>query len=341
MTANVTTGTNASSNTACPKLYGKDSVTEMLSLMFRGGRIPHTVIFEGEAGVGKTICARYFAALLICENPTDGRPCGVCRHCRRVFEKTHPDVTEPEKSGKQNIYNRETMRGICSDAYIMPNDTDRRIYIFRDFENTEPVSQNVLLKIIEDPPEGVQFIFTANGVGSLLPTILSRAVVIKVPEPSEAEARAAISETEGYSPEDIDRAVKAFHGNIGDCMGFLKGGEQLQIYEQCKQLCEALAQNSEYNFLKALAQAGESREALRKLLSFLQKNIRDAAVLSFNENAVRIGCDEAGARSIAKRLSEKRSLRVFSVIENYSEKLSYNVNTGLLAAAMTAEIFNA
>ena len=99
------------------KLWSKDSFVSALESMKRNGRMAHAFLLTGEKGVGKKTAADYIAMTLLCERGGDV-PCGECRHCRRILENTHPDVIRPEKSGKKQIYNRETLRRVCSDAYV-------------------------------------------------------------------------------------------------------------------------------------------------------------------------------------------------------------------------------
>jgi DNA polymerase-3 subunit delta' len=325
-------------------LFGKDSVKTRLSALSQSGRMPHTVIFSGVKGVGKSVCARFLAALLICENVSNNEPCGVCRQCRRVAARIHPDVITPEKSGKLGIYSRDTMRGICTDAYIKPNDTDSKIYIFTDFENTEPVSQNVLLKIIEDPPEGVHFLFTVRETGRILPTILSRAAVIDVPEAPENAVFEALRQTEVFTAEDCARAVKAFHGNIGECLGFLCNPEQAKLITDTQKLTDALVKNREYDFLAALAGAGESKERLRELIMLCCKVIRDAVVMGdlriSTENRDLLGCYTEGSLALSKRISRKRLLDIYDALQKCANNLDFNVNVGLTSASLCAEVFS-
>jgi DNA polymerase-3 subunit delta' len=328
------------------KLFGKDSVKSRLSALVKSGRMPHTVIFTGAKGVGKLVCAKFWAALLICEDVRDNEPCGVCRQCKLVAAMIHPDVIYPEKSGKSLIYTRETMRNVCSDVFIKPNDTDSKIVIFADFENTETVSQNVLLKIIEDPPEGVHFIFTATDTGNILPTILSRAAVINVPEAPESMAFEALEHTGDFTPDECSRAVAAFHGNIGDCLGFLTGGEQAENMAIAVRLADSLAKSDEYGFLAALAGVNESKARLKQLMLMSSKIVRDAVILSDtrmstnNDNRKLIGGYPDGALKIAQRVSKKRLLLIYDKMAQTAEKLDFNVNVGLISANLCAEIFS-
>ena len=79
-------------------LFGHAATVNQLKKNIADGTFPHAVIFSGIEGIGKRLAAEICAAALLCENPTDGEPCGTCESCHLVAAKSHPDfyVVEPE-----------------------------------------------------------------------------------------------------------------------------------------------------------------------------------------------------------------------------------------------------
>jgi DNA polymerase-3 subunit delta' len=295
-------------------LRGKDDIVKKLSSMKKSSRLPHSVIFSGEEGSGRKTVARYFAALLICLSPVeDGEtiaPCGECRHCKRILSNTHPDFITPERSGKMMIYTRDTMRQVVSDSSVMPNDTDRKIYFFPDFDNTAVESQNILLKSIEEPPGGVQFIFTVTEPDILLPTILSRSVVIEV----------------------------------RDIKGEFTAETNAPYFERAARLANALISGDEYTFMTSLHETSdttESRARLKKTLKAFEKILRDAVILCETGQIENPSspCEEE-AKALARKFSLRRLTAYFDIVESESKKLSYITNTPLTGASITANIFN-
>ena len=144
------------------KIYGNKTALQSISAMFRSGRLPHSFLIYGEKGTGKKMLADYFAAALLCENNTDGKPCGQCRSCRLAENKAHPEIIYPEKSGKLETYTVETCRNVCADSIVSPNNGAAKVYIFTDCDNLGLPAQNALLKVVEEPPLHVYFIFPAQ-----------------------------------------------------------------------------------------------------------------------------------------------------------------------------------
>jgi DNA polymerase-3 subunit delta' len=324
------------------KIYGKDSVIRSLSAMSGSGRFPHTIIFTGESGVGKNTAAKYAAMLIMCENPRTeaglSSPCGICRTCRRIENRAHPDVIYPEVSGKMLIYSRETMRNIVSDAYVKPNDADIKIYIFEHFEDTEQNSQNVLLKVVEDPPEGVRFIFTASGKTAFLPTILSRAVTIAVPETTAAETAEALRDTGKFTEEQISLAAGSFPGNIGNCTAFLEGGKIADSRRCAIDIINAVIKADEYALLAAFAAIGENRADAREVTAMTAKIVRDAAMLIINDNTPLIGCYRQGAEKLSEQLTKRRAAEMYGKFAKTAEDLAGSVNVPLIFSALTAKL---
>ena len=146
------------------------------------GRLSHAVILTGEGD--KVQAARYIAAAHLCRADS-GRPCLQCNACRKVLDRIHPDVTEVQYSERKELP-VETIRALRQDAYIRPNEGRRKVYLFTDCAQLNERDQNVLLKIVEEGPPYAAFVFCADAVHALLPTIRSRCVELRMDAPQES-----------------------------------------------------------------------------------------------------------------------------------------------------------
>ena len=145
----------------------------------QNGRLSHAVILTGEGD--KVQAARYIAAAHLCRADS-GRPCLQCNACRKVLDRIHPDVTEVQDSERKELP-VETIRALRQDAYIRPNEGERKVYLFTDCAQLNERDQNVLLKIVEEGPPYAAFVFCADAVHALLPTIRSRCVELRMDAP--------------------------------------------------------------------------------------------------------------------------------------------------------------
>ena len=145
--------------------------------------LPHAMIISGPGD--RTAAARFAAAAMECTAP-EGRPCGACSQCHKVFQDIHPDVIWARDTQHKELQ-VDTIRDLRRDIYIRPNDGERKVVIFADCDQLNERDQNVLLKIVEEGPPYAAFLFCTELAGSLLPTIRSRCVELKLPRFGEEE----------------------------------------------------------------------------------------------------------------------------------------------------------
>lgn len=143
--------------------------------------LPHALLFTGGDGPA---AAEFAAAAMEC-TADHGRPCGVCRACRKVLSGIHPDVITVQDP-EHKLLSAETVRNIRSDAYIRPNEGERKVYVFPDCALLTEADQNILLKTVEEGPPSAAFLFCAGSAAAVLPTLRSRCVECKL-HPEETE----------------------------------------------------------------------------------------------------------------------------------------------------------
>lgn len=321
-------------------IYGNEYLKATLASMVKSGRTAHTVLFYGEKGSGRKLMAQYYTRLLLCDDPADGKPCGSCKSCVNSEKGFHPDVIYPETSGKLGGYSVETARSVCSDAFIKPNNSSgRKIYIFRDCHHMDVRTQNTLLKIIEEPPDYAYFIFTSESKSNFLPTIISRCICFGTALCSEEETRSALAEN-GFSEPEISRAVECFHGNIGRCLDYLTDEKLRQTVDLTKSITDSIIKKDEYTLNTLFFSLGRERDDVRNTLSLLDKLIRDAAVLTKDNNAQTIGCWRDGAVRLSSMLTVHQAARIHRFIENAWNTIECNVNIPLVLAALCGEIMS-
>ena len=122
--------------------------------------------------------ALHRAAALLCsgENP----PCGICRNCRKVQAGVHPDLTliQPEKG----IIKVDTARELRTQAYVLPNEAEMRVFVVLDADCMNESAQNALLKVLEEPPSYAAFLLTAEVGERLRATVRSRCAHVRLAE---------------------------------------------------------------------------------------------------------------------------------------------------------------
>ena len=174
---------------------------DVIKNITESGRLPHALIIEG-GGDEAAELAKYLSAFAVCSE--QDKPCGHCKNCVNAFAKTHADITyvTPDSSSKSKTLTIDRIRELIKDAYILPNDSDSKVYIFENADSVfSEITQNAFLKLLEEPPKGVYFILLCQSAKGLLPTIISRCSMINL------GGEAVISEDAQKAAEEIINGI--------------------------------------------------------------------------------------------------------------------------------------
>ncbi len=320
---------------AMQKLYGNSVLRDQLDRMQKNHRQSHGILLWGETGLGKKTLAQHIAASLLCTGTE--KPCGTCKSCRMLQKGTHPDLCVVPHAGKRGGFSVDTVRTVCTDTATPPNEGKAKCYLFCDCDNMDARAQNLLLKIVEEPPEYVYFCFTAQSPLCLLPTIRSRTISLAAAPLSESECRAALLER-GYSQEEAEQAVEAFHGNLGNCVNFLENERISSVVALTKSAIYSIIRKDEYALLQAASAAADQ---IAMFLQLLDCMIRDAMAKKADPNAVCMGCDRQAAQQLSARLTQTSGVRMHEAVGHAYAAIQANVNTQLLLSALCAELMDA
>lgn len=155
------------------EVVGQEQVTTPLSAALDAGRINHAYLFSGPRGCGKTSSARIMARSLNCEQGPTSTPCGQCDSCVSLAPggPGNLDVTELDAASHNGV---EDMRELRDRAYYAPAESRYRIFIIDEAHMISASGANALLKVVEEPPEHVIFIFATTEPEKIIGTIRSR-----------------------------------------------------------------------------------------------------------------------------------------------------------------------
>ncbi|MBQ0037483.1 MAG: DNA polymerase III subunit delta' [Clostridiales bacterium] len=159
------------------QMLAKDSdLARQICALSRQRVLPHAVILSGAGD--RLSAARFLAAAMVCRDERE-RPCLACGPCRKVAQEIHPDVHIVQDTERREL-SVDSVRELRKDVYIYPNEGEQKVYIFADCQQLNERDQNVLLKIVEEGPPYAAFIFCTESTATLLPTIRSRCVELKL-----------------------------------------------------------------------------------------------------------------------------------------------------------------
>lgn len=192
-------------------IIGHKEVIKALKASLAEAKTGHAYLFLGPAGVGKKTLAREFAKDLLCPDLRDD--CSdECISCRQFRMGLHPDFITVSPSG--NSIKIEQLREMQRIAYLRPVLGVRKIFFFPEAEQLTEAAANSFLKILEEPPLGVGFLFTAVRADNILPTIRSRCQVYQLFPVSPGEITTWLK-SKGLSEAEATKRGLACHGSPG------------------------------------------------------------------------------------------------------------------------------
>lgn len=311
-------------------LYGKSAITELICSMIRRGRLPHAFMIIGESGVGKKTLCRHIAKQILCEKGT-GVPCGECLACKKTEKGIHPDFIEKTPGGKNGNYLSDELRSIVSDAQIAPNESEKKIYFLPDIDRSLPEAQNMLLKVLEEPPPHVMFLMTACSREKILPTVMSRVIAPGLCEMTEEECRSALKEKFGENGREelIERAISVYGGNVGKCIQYVENEGQSAVLTALNGLLKAMSERDEFMMAAALSSLDlpNGRGDILELLASFKTVLRDVAAQKLDAPL----CSEnrAAAAKLSKNIRRAAVDRMYQAVSVAEKRINGNAAVGL------------
>lgn len=213
-------------------VVGQKSLTTTLKNAVRGGKLAHAYLFCGPRGVGKTTCARIFAKVINCLNPTpDGDACGECESCRAFNEQRSYNIFELDAASNNGV---EHIKALMDQTRIPPQVGKYKVFIIDEVHMLSQAAFNSFLKTLEEPPAHVIFILATTEKHKILPTILSRCQIYdfeRMTVQGTISHLKMVAEKEGIAYEEQALALIAEKADGGM-------RDALSIFDQAASFCQ-------------------------------------------------------------------------------------------------------
>lgn len=168
----------------------KSAAEDFKSLEIQGST-SHAYLIEGENITQSLNLAIFCASVLLCMSKNSrGKPCGKCDSCLKINNSiglSHPDITILSSVGGKSSFHISSIRDMRKDAYILPNEGDRKVYILENAHDMTAQAQNALLKLLEEPPAYVSIFLLTKRREMMLDTVISRCQIITLQDTSVNE----------------------------------------------------------------------------------------------------------------------------------------------------------
>jgi DNA polymerase-3 subunit gamma/tau len=327
------------------EVIGQEHVTGPLQQALRNNRVAHAYLFSGPRGCGKTTSARILARCLNCEQGPTPEPCGECRSCRDLARggPGSIDVIEIDAASHGNV---DDTRDLREKAFFGPAASRYKIYIIDEAHMVSTAGFNALLKVVEEPPEHLKFIFATTEPEKVIGTIRSRThhYPFRLVPPAtlrdylaEVCTREQIQVEEGVFP----LVVRAGAGSVRDSMSVMDqllagAGEEGVTYAMATallgytdaalldELVDAFAAQDGAAVFRLVERVVDGGHDPRRFAADLLERLRDLVILSAVPDAGESGLLDAPADRIA--LMEEQAGR-FGAAE--LGRAADIVNTGL------------
>ena len=290
--------------------------------MVQKKRITHAALLAGPKGVGKKSFARLMAAAFLCEKDS---PCFSCNSCKKVLEGKHPDVTEITEFTKPRSFSVDEVRRIRREAYISPNEGEKRIFILANAESMGIEAQNALLKIIEEPPQHAIFILTVQDAIALLPTVLSRVVTIPISPVDEKTVEQLVAD-KTPDKELLATACALSQGSIGRASEIIENEDLTKAAQTAIDIIKSTVRADRYETLKLLSACAQSSEIF-DILDFMAIILENAMIKKTDFISKQITC------------SQKRIIKMLESVINAKRSMTFNVNKALLMTHLCVKMY--
>ncbi len=308
------------------EILGNEPAKTLLLHSLEEHRVGHAYIIEGGKGMGKMTLAKAFAGRILgTENPD-----------------AHPDfavITNQryDAAKKSEIVSVDTVRRMRKDVYVRPYMAEKKVYVIPMADTMQAAAQNSLLKVFEEPPAYCTMLLLAENANGFLPTILSRAVQVRMQPVEQTVISQFLEREKGISHTDSLRAAAMSGGAIGKALELLEDKETAMLRDELLERVLKLPGGTYRDLYDLVGFFKKHRAEAGLLFEVLLSFSRDVMTLKLTEG--RIANEDKGEllRQFCERIPRASAMRFGEITMKYQHMIVQNVNYPIAVLCMATE----
>lgn len=312
-------------------VVGHKDILKYISSAVENNRVSHAYILNGERGSGKKMLANLFAMTLLCETG-DNEPCGKCHSCKQAESGNHPDIIRVTHEKPNSISVDDIRTQVNNTVDIKPYQGPYKVYIIPQADMMTPQAQNAILKTIEEPPSYAVFLLLTENAETLLPTINSRCVMLKLRNIKDTLIKKYLMENLEIPDYKADMCTAFAQGNMGRAIMLANSDHFNEIREEAVQLLKHISEMELNEIVAAVKNISVYKLEITDYLDIIKIWYRDVLLYKATKEIDKVVFKDQlqSIKEQARKSSYEGIELILESLEKAKARLKANVNFDLV-----------
>ena len=312
-------------------VVGHKDILKYISSAVENNRVSHAYILNGERGSGKKMLANLFAMTLLCETG-DNEPCGICHSCKQAESGNHPDIIRVTHEKPNSISVDDIRTQVNNTVDIKPYQGPYKVYIIPQADMMTPQAQNAILKTIEEPPSYAVFLLLTENAETLLPTINSRCVMLKLRNIKDTLIKKYLMENLEIPDYKADMCTAFAQGNMGRAIMLANSDHFNEIREEAVQLLKHISEMELNEIVAAVKNISVYKLEITDYLDIIMIWYRDVLLYKATKEIDKVVFKDQlqSIKEQARKSSYEGIELILESLEKAKARLKANVNFDLV-----------
>lgn len=297
-------------------IVGHEDIIKHFKRSIELGKVGHAYIINGEVDSGKKMLATAFAKTLLCEAGGED-PCNQCKSCIQANADSHPDIIRCTHENPNLFSVKEVREQIVGTITTKPYRSKYKVYIVPDAHLMNKEAQNALLKSIEEPPEYAVIILLSANIDKLLPTVLSRCMVLNTKPIRERDMLQYLMRDMGLSEDRAYFCLDFAQGNLGKAIRLASNDEYVQVIDSVVSVMKQIHTMDVEDLAWAMSNIEKFKLSMDNYLDLMMMWYRDALMLKVTGQP-----DKLMFKSEYTTMRKQAGLMSYEDIENKIEAIA-------------------